>query len=77
MGVYRWKGEGEMGTDRVGFEPTNGLPRYTLSRRVPSAARPPIHNLKPESQTAIIKPAPSLSPRAHPLNPRDTPTRIT
>ncbi len=42
MGVYRRKGEREKGTDRVGFEPTNGLPRYTLSRRVPSATRPPV-----------------------------------
>src|SRR2546423_12730551 len=29
-------------TDRVGFEPTKRLPVYTLSRRVPSATRPPI-----------------------------------
>ena len=29
-------------TDRVGFEPTNRLPGYTLSRRVPSATRPPV-----------------------------------
>src|SRR5712692_5048188 len=28
--------------DRVGFEPTKRLPVYTLSRRVPSAARPPV-----------------------------------
>src|SRR6266487_6530272 len=28
--------------DRVGFEPTKRLPVYTLSRRVPSATRPPI-----------------------------------
>src|SRR6266566_3527604 len=28
--------------DRVGFEPTKRLPVYALSRRVPSAARPPI-----------------------------------
>ena len=28
-------------TGRVGFEPTKRLPVYTLSRRVPSAARPP------------------------------------
>src|SRR5216683_2037545 len=31
-----------LSTDRVGFEPTKRLPVYTLSRRVPSAARPPI-----------------------------------
>src|SRR5882672_9923645 len=30
--------------DRVGFEPTKRLPVYALSRRVPSAARPPIPN---------------------------------
>src|SRR6266496_162530 len=30
-------------SDRVGFEPTKRLPVYALSRRVPSAARPPIH----------------------------------
>src|SRR2546426_10374925 len=33
-------------TDRVGFEPTKRLPVYTLSRRVPSAARPPIHTTR-------------------------------
>lgn len=32
----------ERDTDRVGFEPTNRLPGYTLSRRVPSATRPPV-----------------------------------
>src|SRR2546430_15248912 len=34
-----WEGSA---TDGVGFEPTKRLPVYALSRRVPSAARPPI-----------------------------------
>src|SRR5881397_1545143 len=34
-----------LSTDRVGFEPTKRLPVYTLSRRVPSATRPPIQLL--------------------------------
>src|SRR6266480_6837736 len=33
-------------TDRVGFEPTKRLPVYALSRRVPSAARPPIRTTR-------------------------------
>src|ERR1700681_715497 len=33
--------------ERVGFEPTNTVRCYTLSRRAPSTARPPLH--KPES----------------------------
>src|SRR5919198_2728840 len=33
-------------TDRVGFEPTKRLPVYTLSRRVPSATRPPIQTTR-------------------------------
>src|SRR5207249_6312857 len=33
-------------TDRVGFEPTKRLPVYTLSRRVPSATRPPIQTAR-------------------------------
>src|ERR1041385_3016357 len=38
--------------DRVGFEPTKRLPVYTLSRRVPSAARPPIQTTRPtDAQT--------------------------
>src|SRR2546430_6194279 len=32
--------------DRVGFEPTKRLPVYALSRRVPSAARPPIRTTR-------------------------------
>src|SRR5881296_589842 len=45
----RYEGPSHLGTsvpirtDRVGFEPTKRLPVYTLSRRVPSATRPPIH----------------------------------
>ena len=31
-------------TDRVGFEPTKRFPVYTLSKRAPSATRPPILN---------------------------------
>ena len=31
-------------TDRVGFEPTERFPVHALSRRVPSAARPPVRN---------------------------------
>src|SRR5213594_3315586 len=39
-----WRSKGWVTeTDRVGFEPTKRLPVYTLSRRVPSATRPPIH----------------------------------
>src|SRR5438093_6193259 len=44
----RYEGPSHLGTsvpirtDRVGFEPTKRLPVYTLSRRVPSATRPPI-----------------------------------
>src|SRR5439155_8955941 len=37
---------GESTTDGVGFEPTKRLPVYTLSRRVPSAARPPIQQTR-------------------------------
>ncbi len=33
--------------ERVGFEPTNTVRCYTLSRRAPSTARPPLH--KPQS----------------------------
>src|ERR1700676_2824570 len=33
--------------ERVGFEPTNTVRCYTLSRRAPSTARPPL--LKPQS----------------------------
>ena len=29
--------------DRMGFEPTRGLPLYSLSRGAPSTARPPVH----------------------------------
>src|ERR1700689_1696261 len=29
--------------ERVGFEPTNTVRCYTLSRRAPSTARPPLH----------------------------------
>src|SRR5256885_16515580 len=32
--------------DRVGFQPTKRLPVYALSRRVPSAARPPIQTTR-------------------------------
>ena len=28
--------------ERVGFEPTDGFRRHTLSKRAPSAARPPL-----------------------------------
>ena len=31
---------------REGFEPSNGLTRYTLSRRAPSATRTPHQNFK-------------------------------
>src|SRR5256712_13584570 len=50
-------------TDRVGFEPTKRLPVYTLSRRVPSAARPPIQqaswgcNLMASSSADKLAPA--------------------
>src|SRR5258708_38361786 len=30
--------------ERVGFEPTNTVRCYTLSRRAPSTARPPLHS---------------------------------
>ena len=35
-------GKGEM-AERMGFEPTNGVTRYSLSRGAPSATRPPLH----------------------------------
>ncbi len=41
--------------DRVGFEPTKRLPVYALSRRVPSATRPPIQMLVHSSQTPSCK----------------------
>src|ERR1700732_217278 len=37
----------ELVAERVGFEPTNTVRCYTLSRRAPSTARPPLH--KPQS----------------------------
>ena len=32
----------QMLAERVGFEPTRRLPAYTLSKRAPSATRPPL-----------------------------------
>src|SRR6202051_2260369 len=41
--------------ERVGFEPTNTVRCYTLSRRAPSTARPPLHAAAsaPEDTQAI------------------------
>src|SRR5882762_4103716 len=41
--------------ERVGFEPTNTVRCYTLSRRAPSTARPPLHAAArvPEATHAI------------------------
>src|SRR5438105_14195606 len=43
--------------DRVGFEPTKRLPVYALSRRVPSAARPPIQTADAQTGSKYQDPA--------------------
>ena len=32
--------------EREGFEPSNGLTHYTLSKRAPSATRPPLREIR-------------------------------
>src|SRR5690349_16581279 len=48
--------------DRVGFEPTRRFPVHTLSKRAPSAARPPVQNRRDYSGS-------------HPSRKRDSPPR--
>jgi hypothetical protein len=52
--------------ERVGFEPTNTVRCYTLSRRAPSTARPPLHAAArvPEVDQAIkftVAPSPQAA----------------
>lgn len=42
-------------TDREGFEPSKRFHVYTLSRRAPSTARPPVQYQKPENKLASKK----------------------
>src|SRR6266571_1685156 len=53
--------------DRVGFEPTKRLPVYTLSRRVPSAARPPIPGQ--QLNTALLGARQGVPEKREPLRP--------
>src|SRR5438105_10532623 len=67
--------------DRVGFEPTKRLPVYALSRRVPSATRPPIQTARRADAQAhrrvVNTQAVTVSPQAaRPMNPDRGPVRI-
>src|ERR1700676_1397484 len=57
--------------ERVGFEPTNTVRCYTLSRRAPSTARPPLHAAArvPEDTKAIKSAAAPNSKAAVPAAP--------
>src|SRR6202521_316652 len=57
--------------ERVGFEPTNSVRCYTLSRRAPSTARPPLHAAARVPEVArAIKSTEAPSSKAAPRAPR-------
>src|SRR5580658_10468845 len=57
----------------VGFEPTIRFPVYTLSKRAPSATRPPLRSRKRAQYNGRVL---SYNPRAKPPLPRRKPRRI-
>ena len=42
--------------ERVGFEPTVGFPRHTLSKRAPSTTRTPLHRMKLNQTSTNFRP---------------------